>query len=70
MGNFTKFIIEDAPPAWFGALGYLALHGPDIAAGELGAERSDSNYRDVALEHNRAAHQCPRQTQFTLGELG
>ncbi len=26
------------------------LHGPDIAAGEPGAERSDPNYRDVLLE--------------------
>ena len=26
------------------------LHGPDIAAGEPGAERSDPNYRDAILE--------------------
>jgi len=26
------------------------LHGPDIAAGEPGAERSGPNYRDVLLE--------------------
>ncbi|HET8760125.1 MAG TPA: type I restriction endonuclease subunit R, partial [Nitrospiria bacterium] len=32
------------------ALGYSVLHGPEIAAGEPGAERSDPNYRDVVLE--------------------
>ena len=26
------------------------LHGPDIAAGESGAERGDPNYRNVLLE--------------------
>src|SRR6185503_19555896 len=30
--------------------GYAVLHGPDIAAGEPGAERSDPNYRDVLLD--------------------
>jgi type I restriction enzyme R subunit len=32
------------------ALGYSILHGPDIAAGEPGAERSDANYRGALLE--------------------
>jgi type I restriction enzyme R subunit len=32
------------------ALGYAVLHGPQIAAGEPGAERSDPNYRDALLE--------------------
>jgi len=28
-------------------LGCAVLHGPEIAAGECGAERIDANYRDV-----------------------
>ena len=36
--------------AWLEALGYSVLHGPDIAAGEPGAEGSDRNYRDVLLK--------------------
>jgi type I restriction enzyme R subunit len=50
MGGFTESIVEDAALAWLQALGYEVLHGPDIAAGEPGAERSDPNYRDVQLK--------------------
>src|SRR3990170_1631759 len=50
MSAFTESVVEDAALAWLEALGYAVLHGPDIAAGELGAERSDPNYRDVMLE--------------------
>ena len=31
------------------------LHGPEIAAGEPGAERSDPHYRDVLLERRLRA---------------
>lgn len=50
MSNFTETVVEDATLAWLESLGYAVLHGPDIAAGESGAERSDPNYRDVVLE--------------------
>lgn len=49
-GAFTESIVEDASLAWLKALGYSVLHGPDIAAGMLGAERSDPNYRNAVLE--------------------
>jgi type I restriction enzyme R subunit len=39
--SFTESIVEDAALAWLGSLGYKVLHGPDIAAGEPGAERSE-----------------------------
>jgi len=42
--------VEDAALGWLGALGYAVAHGPEIAVGEPGAERSDPNYRDVVLE--------------------
>ena len=50
MSNFTESIIEQAALAWLEAQGYAVLHGPDIAAGERAAERSDPDYRDVVLE--------------------
>jgi type I restriction enzyme R subunit len=50
MSLFAESVVEDAALAWLKALGYEVLHGPDIAAGEPGAERSDPNYRDVLLE--------------------
>src|SRR5689334_13761202 len=49
-GGFTESVVEDAALGWLAALGYTVLHGPDIAVGESGAERSDPNYRDVLLE--------------------
>lgn len=47
---FSESVVESAALAWLEALGYAVLHGPDIAVGELGAERSEPNYRDVVLE--------------------
>ena len=50
MKGLNESDIEVAALAWLESLGYAILHGPDIAAGEPAAERSDPNYRDVALE--------------------
>lgn len=50
MPSFTESVVEDATLGWLEALGYAVLHGPDIAVGETGAERSDPNYRDTILE--------------------
>ena len=50
MTAFTESVVEEAALAWLESLGYAVLHGPDIAVGEPGAERSDPNYRDVVLE--------------------
>ena len=50
MTAFTESVVEEAALAWLEALGYAVLHGPEIAAGEPAAERSDPNYRDVVLE--------------------
>ena len=50
MTTFTESIVEDAALAWLEALGYSVLYGPDIAAGEPGAERTDSADCDVLLE--------------------
>jgi len=50
MSGFTESVVEDAALSWLESLGYAVLHGPDIAVGMPGAERSDPNYRDVVLE--------------------
>jgi type I restriction enzyme, R subunit len=47
---FTGPVVEQADPVWLEALGYAVLHEPDIAAGMLGAERSEPIYRDMVLE--------------------
>jgi len=41
MSAFTESDVEDAALAWLEALGYAVLHGPDIAVGEPGAERTE-----------------------------
>ena len=48
--KFTESVVEDATLDWLEALGYSVAHGPEIAAGEPAAERSDPGYRDVILE--------------------
>ncbi|HTV98441.1 MAG TPA: type I restriction endonuclease subunit R [Steroidobacteraceae bacterium] len=50
MAKFAESVVEDAALAWLEALGYELRHGPDIAFGEAGAERSDPNFRDSVLE--------------------
>src|ERR1700675_877115 len=50
MSNFTESVVEEAALEWLAGLGYTVLHGPEIAAGEPGAERTDPSYRDVVLQ--------------------
>jgi type I restriction enzyme R subunit len=38
--KFTESVVEDAALRWFGELQYSVLHGPEIAPGELAAERA------------------------------
>lgn len=59
MAGFTELVVEEAALGWLETLGYEIQHGPDIAAGEPGAERSDPNYRDVILER-RLIHAIER----------
>ena len=39
--GITELVIEQAASAWLESLGWVVKHGPDIAPGELWAERSD-----------------------------
>src|SRR5258705_1235691 len=46
-GSFIESVVEDAALAWLESLGYAVKHGPEIAPGELFAERGD--YGQVVL---------------------
>lgn len=48
MASFTESVVEDAALAWLESLGYVIKHGPEIAPGELFAERQD--YEQVVLQ--------------------
>ena len=48
MSAFAENVIEQAALAWLESLGYAIKHGPEIAPGELFAERAD--YGQVVLE--------------------
>ena len=47
MSGFSEDVVEQATLAWFKALDYEVLHGPEIAPGERDAERA--TYEDVLL---------------------
>jgi type I restriction enzyme, R subunit len=49
LNRLTESVVEDATLAWLEAQGYAIAHGPQIAFGESGAERTDPKYRDVVL---------------------
>jgi hypothetical protein len=38
--RFTESVVEDATLAWLGELGFAVLHRPEIAPGELAADKS------------------------------
>jgi type I restriction enzyme R subunit len=46
--SFTESIVEQAALDWLSGLGYTVKHGPEIAPGELFAERRD--YSQVVFE--------------------
>lgn len=50
MTAFTESIVEEAALDWLARLGYVVLHGPDIADGGAAVERDGSGYRDVILD--------------------
>ena len=47
--RFAESVVEDAALGWLEGLGYGVLHGPEIAFGAAGVERTDPGYRDVIL---------------------
>jgi type I restriction enzyme R subunit len=57
--GFSESVVEEAALAWLKGLGYTVLHGPEIGADALTAERADPSYRDVVLE-GRLGHALSR----------
>ena len=43
MTGLNESIVEDAALSWFGEWGYAIGHGPDMAPGEVAAERGTCN---------------------------
>ena len=50
MSDFAESIVEEAALVWLADCGFAVSHGPEIAVGQPGAERSSPTYRDVVLE--------------------
>jgi type I restriction enzyme R subunit len=38
--SLNESVVEEAALTWFGELGYIIAHGPDLAPGEAANERS------------------------------
>ena len=55
MSSLNEFIIEDTALSWFGKLGYVDRHGPQIAPGEAAAVKRDSLGEVVQARFARAA---------------
>ena len=52
-GRLVEQDIEEAALAWLASSGFSVVHGPEIAIGQPGQERSDPTYRDVVLPVNQ-----------------
>jgi type I restriction enzyme R subunit len=48
MSRFSESVVEDAALSWLQSLGWTVKNGPEIAPGELGAQRTQ--YEQVVLE--------------------
>ena len=48
--HLVESVVEEAALAWLAGSGFAVAHGPEIAVGQPGAERTDPTYRDVVLE--------------------
>src|SRR3954447_26044570 len=49
--GFTESDAEEAALGWLESLGYVIKHGPEIAFGVDGGERTDPGYRDTILQN-------------------
>ena len=51
MGEFSESVAEDTTLAWLESLGWTARYGPEIAPGELAAERKNLSGRVPEIRH-------------------
>jgi type I restriction enzyme R subunit len=66
---FTEHELESATLSWFEALGYKILHGPDIAPGELFAERESYQEPHLPRRYAAAIAACPLNEGFFIGKI-
>jgi len=64
MNNFTESVVEEAALDWLAGLGWFVVHGPEIAPGEAGSERTD--YRSATLDAR--LHAAIKSLNPRLGE--
>ena len=58
--KFTESIVENAALSWMDELKYSVLHGPEIAPGELHAERADFGiYIQCYTKKRESNHSIP-----------
>ena len=50
MAGFTESVVEEAALPWLESLGYKVKHGPEIAPGELFAERTATGAKDARVQ--------------------
>ncbi|HLE57123.1 MAG TPA: hypothetical protein VJB15_08575 [Rhodothermia bacterium] len=65
--SFSETTVEIAALVWPDQIGWRVAHGPDIAAGEPGAERRDPGYRDVVLERRLDGTFLPSSSPMSSG---
>ena len=53
--GFAESDAEEAALGWLETLGYAIRHGPEIAFGVDGGERSDPGYRDTILQNRQTS---------------
>ena len=51
MSEFSESVVEDTTLAWLESLGWTAKYGPEIAPGELAAERKEYSGRMPEIRH-------------------
>ena len=50
MVSFTESVVEAVALAWLESLGYAIKHGPEIARGELFAERAATRAKNATVQ--------------------
>jgi type I restriction enzyme R subunit len=65
----TESTVEEAALSWFEALGYKILHGPDIAPGEIFAERESYQEPHLPRQNATAIADGPLNGGFFIGKI-
>jgi type I restriction enzyme R subunit len=61
--TLTESVVESVALPWLNLLGWTVNHGPEIALGELAAERAD--FGQAVLERHSETCCCPSSSAAT-----